>query len=206
MSRELRTAASCSPRMALTDARAIASGFIAMLEGSYERLEIAGSVRRRAATVGDIEVVAVPLRAIQYDLFGARTDTAVDLLDRTLNDARNRGEVAGREGAAGRQLWGPRAKYLTFEGASIDLFAPEAERFGWILALRTGPAAFSRQLVRPSDRRTKDGRPGLLPRHLAPRDGWLTSRVSGEKIPTPDEADVFRLFGMPHLEDRKSVV
>jgi hypothetical protein len=79
-------------------------------------------------------------------------------------------------------------------------------RLGWILLLRTGPAAFSRQLVVPKrdDKgrpgRTKDRRPGLLPIHIKPVDGWLTYRTSGERIETPTEQSVFDLFDIPYIE------
>ena len=33
-----------------------------------------------------------------------------------------------------------------------------------------------------------------------PRDGWLTSRLSAEKIPTPTEQSVFELFKIPYIE------
>jgi DNA polymerase/3'-5' exonuclease PolX len=39
-----------------------------------------------------------------------------------------------------------------------------------------------------------------LPPLLVPRDGWLTRRVSGERIETRDERAVFALFGIPYLE------
>ena len=68
------------------------------------------------------------------------------------------------------------------------------------MLLRTGPAAFSRQLVVERGRKTKDGRPGLLPPLIVPRDGWLTWRVSGERIETRDERTVFDLFKMAYLE------
>jgi hypothetical protein len=80
-------------------------------------------------------------------------------------------------------------------------------RNGWLDPdLRTGPAAFSRQLVVPKrdDKgrpgRTKDRRPGLLPIHIKPVDGWLCYRTSGERIETPTEQSVFELFGMPYQE------
>lgn len=100
----------------------------------------------------------------------------------------------------GAPRWGPTLKYLTYRGARVDLFTPNVERFGWILLLRTGPAAFSRQLVVPRGRRTKDNRPGLLPPQIVPRDGWLTERVSSYRIETPDERSVFELFGLTYQE------
>lgn len=216
--------------MTATDARMqrphaieIAKAFVAEIEPYTDQLIVAGSLRRRLALIGDIESCAVPrietIREVTRDLFDVVTvETPVDTLDAHLNRLLAEGEVQQRPRSDGAIFWGPRAKYLTFRGARIDLFcavndwrsAPppkaEPERFGWILLLRTGPAAFSRQLVVPvrDDRgrpgRTKDRRPGLLPEHIRPKDGWLTYRTSGERIPTPDEKSVFELFGLPYRE------
>jgi DNA polymerase/3'-5' exonuclease PolX len=177
----------------LADAEAVAASFIAMLAGTYDRIEIAGSVRRRALTVGDLELVCVPTVEPLLDPFD-NPYGQLDLLDHRLGVLREAGTVEPRVSAMGRAIWGPRTKYLRWGGWNIDLFAVDAARFGWILALRTGPAAFSRQLVVPVGSTTKDGRPGLLPRFLVPRDGWLTYRASAERIPTLEEIHVWQLF------------
>ena len=91
-------------------------------------------------------------------------------------------------------------KLLTYNDTPIDLFMPERARFGWILAIRTGPAAFSNALVTPRGATTKSGRRGLLPERYAARDGWLVERLSGQRIETPDESDVFRLLELEYRE------
>jgi DNA polymerase/3'-5' exonuclease PolX len=164
--------------------------------------EIAGSIRRRAPTVGDIEVVAVPMVELRYehDLFGAISRAVVvDFLAERLDRLAEQGVVTRRARPDGKLVWGPSWKSFDFEGARIDLYTPEQGRFGWILALRTGPAAFSRQLVVERGQTTRDGRPGLLPPTIRPRDGWLTRPLSGERIETPTEREVFALFEMPYL-------
>jgi DNA polymerase/3'-5' exonuclease PolX len=178
----------------------IAKAFVAEIEGTYDQLVIAGSLRRRLARIGDIEVVAVPkVEPCDGGLFGDRR-TEVDMLDLCMADMLEHGDADRRLDTNGSPRWGPTLKYLMYKGARVNLFTPEAERFGWILVLRTGPAAFSRQLVVPKGQKTRDGRPGLLPPRLLPRDGWLTSRLSAEKIPTPTEQSVFELFKIPYIE------
>ena len=150
--------------------------------------------------IGDIEVVAVPkIEREPGGLFGDQADV-IDCLDYRLALMLGQGKVEKRLDKHGRPRWGPTLKFLTFQGAKVDLFTPCDERFGWILLLRTGPAAFSRQLVVPVGSRTKDGRPGLLPRLIAPRDGWLTWKTSGERIPTPEERDAFAALKLPYRE------
>lgn len=60
-----------------------AAGIMALIEPGCERLEVAGSLRRQKAQVGDIEIVAVPV--MQRDLFGEVTEqSAIDTLLSTL--------------------------------------------------------------------------------------------------------------------------
>jgi DNA polymerase/3'-5' exonuclease PolX len=192
--------AAAEARMFRPDAVEIARAFIDRIDDACDRLVVAGSLRRRLAMIGDIEIVAVPkIERVMTGLLGD-IETEVDRLGARLNELLEDGDVSKRLDRNGAPRWGPTLKYLTYRDARIDLFCPDRERFGWILALRTGPAAFSRQLVVRPDRRTRDGRPGLLPPTLAPADGWLTDRMSGRRIETPEEADVFRLFGLPYRE------
>jgi DNA polymerase/3'-5' exonuclease PolX len=188
------------------EAISIAKAFVAEIEDCCDRLIVAGSLRRRLAMIGDVEVVAVPkVETIpRYDVFGNITQQLhYDLLDAHMTALLEADTVSKRLDRNGVPRWGPTLKFLTFLGARIDLFCPSIERFGWILMLRTGPATFSRQLVVERGRLTKDGRPGLLPPTLAPREGWLTRRVSGERLVTPDERDVFRLFDLDYLEPQE---
>lgn len=187
--------AAVEARLERPEAIEIAKAFVALIDDACEQLVVAGSLRRRLALVSDIEIVATPkLASTTVDLLG---DTLAphDLLNERMAELLEAGTVAKRLDRNGVGRWGPAAKLLVFEGAPIDLFSPaERDRFGWILLVRTGPAAYSRQLVKPRGTRTKDGRPGLLPPHILPRDGWLTERVSGYRVPTPTERDAFAVL------------
>lgn len=197
------SASATDTRMPRTEAIPIAKSFVDLLEGTYDELKIGGSLRRRLAFAHDIEVIAVPKTdPVTIDLL-AEQIVERDRLDARMQTLLDNDVVARRLDVNGTPRWGPSLKYLVYRGARVDLFTPCAERFGWILALRTGPAAFSRQLVVERGRKTRDGRPGLLPPRLLPRDGWLTSRLSAERIETPDERTVFDLFKLPYLEPWK---
>lgn len=197
------------PAIPLPIAIEVAGRFLDKIAGCTERRVVAGSIRRRAPAVRDIEIVAVPRlsQVTMFDLFGQPIGgDVVDHLDARMTDLLERGIVEKRRMADGSTRWGPALKLLSYEGYPVDLFCPSAERLGWILLIRTGPAAFSRQLVVPVLRddgrpgRTKDGRPGLLPSHLAPRDGWLTYRGSGDRLSTATEREVFALFGLEYRD------
>lgn len=190
-------------RVPIAQALPIARAFVLDIAPYCERVEIAGSIRRGATMVGDIEIVAVPkMETVEHvDMFGETVSSqAVDLLDLHVTAMAGFNRVAKRPLSDGSTRFGPSLKYLIYQGMPLDLFSPAAERFGWILLLRTGPAEFSRQLVVERGSKTKDRRPGLLPSRLKPVDGWLTERVSGRRLWTPDEQAVFYAFGLPYRE------
>lgn len=187
-------------RLHRPDAVAIARAFVASIEDATAKLVVAGSLRRRLAYVKDIEIVAVPkIETIPDGLFEDRT-RQVNHLDDRLDAMLRHDEVRQRTDKNGAVRWGPTLKYLEYGGARIDLFSPGLDRFGWILLLRTGPAAFSRQLVVRRGQKTKDGRPGLMPGRVMPRDGWLTWKTSGERIVTPTERHAFEALDLPYVE------
>jgi hypothetical protein len=197
----------------------IAKAFVAEIELCTDQLIVAGSLRRRLAYVGDIEIVAVPKVEIErvetVGLFGSEfTAHTVDRLAERLDAMLGAGEVSKRASASGGTAYGPKHKRLLYRGAPIDLFCAvgiskgedgrdavqaEPDRFGLILTIRTGPAAYSHQLVTEKGKTVvvgkRGGRPitrvGLLPSHLRVQGGWLTSRVSGIRIPTSTEQEFF---------------
>lgn len=183
-------------RTPLAEAKAIATDFLELIAASCEQVEIAGSIRRQKADVGDIEVVAVPTTSRVLDMFGSPTPDLVDHLDVRLADLESDGTIARDTHAPS---WGMKHKRLVFQGMTVDLYACEAGRFGWQLALRTGPAEYTHQIVTPRGVRNSDGRYGLLPPHLKFEGGWLTSRVAGARILTPDEKTLFELLGLTCL-------
>ncbi|GAP11791.1 hypothetical protein BECAL_02985 [Bellilinea caldifistulae] len=156
-------------RMPLEEAERIALKYAEMLAPKCERIEIAGSIRRRKPMVGDIEIVAKPL--MSTDLFGF--STGHQDLTLPLPTSKN----------------GQRYKqYLLPEGVMLDLFIvlPPAQ-WGVIFAIRTGGAEFSRKLV------TAKRYGGYLPSAYVVRDGAVHRVDTGEMILTPEEIDFFNL-------------
>ena len=191
--------AAVDTRMDRPEAIAIARAFVDLIDDVCAQLTVAGSLRRRLARIGDVEVVAVPrTESVAIDLLHEEV-VERDLLHARMHALLETGEVQQRLDKNGVPRWGPTLKLATFRGAPIDLFCPSEDRFGWILMLRTGPAAFSRQLVVERGRKTKDGRPGLRPKHVHCKDGWLTW-TSGEHIVTPTERHAFDALSIPYAE------
>lgn len=210
-------------RMASAEAGPVAKRFLSLIDGCTDQVYVAGSLRRRLPTVGDVEIVAVPkIEQRSTDMFSEFT-TPVDTLHERLEDLLHQGLVEKRPRSDGALFWGPRAKYLVYDGVPIDLFsivndwrqkgvAPQAEpdRLGIILLIRTGPWTYSKRMVTPNTQTItagyhRDGkRPilvkGLMPPIFRQEDGWLTYRTSGERIKTPTEQSVYDLYGLPYAE------
>ncbi len=176
------------------DAHAVATELVRLLADACERIEIAGSIRRRKGEVHDIEIVAIPRierRLVTNLLWDEERDEEVlserlfaarpDLAPRPVEIHRKDGTVE-----TGRRM-GDAYKALVYRGMPVDLFITTAEQWGCIFALRTGPGDWNTRLVTDCKRwfrRVEDGR--VL--HL------------GKVVPTPEEADFFRALGVPWLD------
>lgn len=164
------------------------------LAPACERIEIAGSIRRRKPTVKDIELVAVPkwqpAAGGQYDLFGQCVlGSALDATLDDLNGARFKraDKNGGRYENFVYKLDGAGALWI-----KVDLFIATPDNYGYILALRTGPADFCRMMV------TQRSRGGWLPGHLRFAGGQMWR--GAEAIATPDEHTLFREIGIEWLD------
>lgn len=183
---------SAGRRVPLATARLLAEEVIGLLSATAARIEIAGSIRREAMTVGDIELVLIPkFDQVPSGLFGETTD--VDLHYQRVQELLEQGLLTHRLDVNGRQACGRRYQRLSYEGLGLDLFCvhPPAQ-FGLIMAIRTGPAEFSKALV------TKKFVGGLLPYGMQVTDGQIIDR--GHPIETPEESDVFRVLGLDYIE------
>jgi DNA polymerase/3'-5' exonuclease PolX len=190
---------STKQKIFIADARRAAHQICGILQDACERIEIAGSIRRMLAMVGDIEIVCRPKL-----LMGHRSNfiSAIDeLLDEIIpidgtlfaGDVRDKGLRWNNE----RPTNGTRYKRLIWVGQEgpleripVDLFCvlPPAS-WGALMAIRTGPADFSKGLV------TKRRQGGAMPDELLQRDGALWGPEG--RVETPEEEDYFRLLGIP---------
>ncbi len=171
----------------LRDVRWIALTLKEMLAPRCERIEVVGSVRRQQAYVHDIELLATP----RFDMLqkpGEMWLTHENLLDVELADLARTGVLIAhpedpKNGARYKKL------YYASAQLQVDLFLcrPPAE-WGPLMAIRTGPADFSRRLVT----RLRDF--GARCEH-----GQVQSLADGEYIPCPTEERFFELCGQPWL-------
>lgn len=157
----------------------LALPIVELLRPHCKRIEIAGSLRRKKAVIGDIEIVAEPLGYLP-DLLGTPTEThTLDLFDwSTLGTLTTNGH---------------KNKKINLPGEiQLDLFivTPPAQ-WGVIYLLRTGSDKFSHRFV------TAKSFGGMMPGSYRMKDGaiWSNNHI----IETPEEKDLFELFGVKYI-------
>lgn len=147
-------------------ARHLADALLKELEPYCDRIEVAGSVRRRKDMVKDIELVVVPkMLEPEKDLFGeikAQRDALTEYLLAEI--ARKPGVWHYRPNVKGITTFGVQNKFLlrTVESfwvpgetidVAIDLFTASQENWGRDLAIRTGPAKLNQAVATLAQRK-----------------------------------------------------
>jgi DNA polymerase/3'-5' exonuclease PolX len=156
--------------MKIEQAILIAERVKAQLAPYCDRIEIAGSIRRGKADVGDIEIVAIP-KPYDVGLFASGIALIVNQWPKV------RGELP--------------CKYTQRtlpDGIALDLFFATRENWGLIFAIRTGSADYSHRVLAC----------GWVRAGYKSADGMLTR--DGVTVAAPEERDLFRLAGVPWVE------
>ena len=163
-----------SARRPLAEAEPIALSIVAELAPHCApgQCEIAVSIRRRRPTIGDIEIVCCPLPYEPAPLFRSGLALVVEQWEK----------VKGLLPCKYTQRLHP-------SGMTVDIFMPDPRGFGLQMAIRTGSAAWSHEVlacawVRAGFRSEQ----GLL------RD------CAGRVVPTTTERDLFQRIGLPWVE------
>ena len=166
-------------RIPLGQAQVLAGKALEELRPFCERIEVAGSIRRRVEAVKDAELVCIP--KTRTDLFG--NPIGDELTDSLAGEVmRERPRWRKRAGVDGRTVFGRQNKFLEYDGFAMDVFSTPAQRWGMTFFVRTGPKEFVRAAMA---RFQQLGTPG----HAY---GGVT--IGEGQRPCPDEADVFRLL------------
>jgi DNA polymerase (family 10) len=181
----------------LARAKEIAVGIVESLRPYCERIEVAGSIRRSRQAIGDIEIVAIPRWEERpspgpISLFGPPSVDRVNLLAEAARSHRSLrpGDLAGgrqREIRDDGRYW---QLIHNVQHVQVDLFVTTPERWGLILFYRTGPADFGRGALARWKRITQGG---------YSHEGVLHDS-RGRAVPTPEEADVFRVLGLDWID------
>ena len=169
---------SLGARIPWREGLAVAESISGRLRPIVERSKVAGSVRRRRPTVGDIEFVVEPRLAVA-DLFGNRAPAVAPV--RALADELGRVTRGGDRMIQVTDLYG-------IEGLTLDLYLVHPPANWWcILAIRTGPADLGHQAVQ------------LLRGRGLRHEGGRILRGDGSEYPVESEVDFFQAAGLPFL-------
>lgn len=169
-----------------------------------ERLEIAGSIRRAAPEVGDIELVVIP-RWREVEAPGPRPLFGPPALERRndlvalLRDLIGEGALTALKMSTSDEVVVPAAdlrddakamKFRHRSGMQVDLFICTPETWGLNFFIRTGPGDFGRRALAHWKRITGGGY----------ADEAQLYNAAGKLVPTPEEADVFSALKVGWIE------
>lgn len=152
------------------------------ISSAMDRVEIAGSIRRRKPVVGDVELVGI--------------SSSRERLIRLLGDV----GMLIKPGVPGVIPWSPKptARYIRVrlkEGMNLDLFLATPENWGGLFLMRTGSGA-------DENGNSYNGfTPGVFKRWKQMSGGGRMSDVmptmpTGEQLWVPEEQDFFDLLEM----------
>lgn len=177
-----------------------ALSFMSLIVDVCERVQIAGSLRREKAMVGDIELVAIPKFKGSHNLLDIRCADLLRTNHITKRLNKNNVPIAwGKMGDISRY------KAMIFANAPIDLFIVLPDRqWGPTFLIRTGPGDANEALVTQDGWVNQHGIRGTLPEYLSFRDGAIWRGDS--RLDTPEEADVFDAVGMPYIQPNERSV
>jgi DNA polymerase/3'-5' exonuclease PolX len=147
----------------------IAEKVKAQLAPHCEKIEIAGSIRRKKPEVKDIEIVAIP-KPYDIGLFESGIATVVKQWEKV------KGELPCKY-----------TQRILPEGINLDLFFAERENWGLIFAMRTGSASYSHNVLGSA----------WVKRGYKSIGGYLYT--NGERIAIPEEEDLFRRIGVLYV-------
>ena len=176
----------------LEQAEPAAQEILTLLEPFCERIEIAGSIRRRKAQVKDVEILAISKSRSSTDMLGEVSSTHF-----ALHDALTLWISEGllwelRPNKKGHTTFGVQNKLLVYKpyGIPVDVFATTAPNWGMAQVVRTGPAEFN---IRLMSRFRELGLRGHAYGGVTKPGPYPHPSSKREEIDCPDEETVFRL-------------
>ena len=152
-----------------------------------EKLIVAGSVRRKKADVGDVEILYVSrMQDRPLDMFSTE---AVSLADEEIAQMLTDGTLTKRPSKTGGTAWGDKNKLaLHHSGIPVDLFRTAADAWWNYLVCRTGPAESNARIATAAQRRGYRWNPYGV---------GFTCLADGSITPMLSEAAVFAFVGLP---------
>jgi DNA polymerase/3'-5' exonuclease PolX len=186
--------------MQLAQAQKIAIALCYQLQPHCNKLNIAGSVRRKQSQVKDIEIVCSPIKlpSGQADLFAGAVEEAVPKIFEEL--VHSFGTV---------ELGKPNGRYMKImlpEQVKLDLFMPQEQDFYRQLAIRTGSSLYSSMVIAPAWKKkgwcgTEHGLRKIIDCKQVDDHKWKLVNPNGEQPPWwTSEHEFFNWIGVKWVE------
>ncbi|TYP92046.1 hypothetical protein LX73_2292 [Fodinibius salinus] len=137
--------ATAKQKTPLREAALIAGYVQSNIEPMCKRFTIAGSIRRQEPYVGDIEIICIPKVgnvAPPGELFPTEANKVIHHIKM------NRQEIVGDCRGYKINKGGNRYYQFMYLGMQVDLFMTTPKQWGRMLAIRTGPAEFTKKMAR----------------------------------------------------------
>lgn len=192
-------------------AQTLADGLVTVLEKYCDEVRIAGSVRRMKPIVHDLEVICLAHEHQMATLFGAPVAMESTSIDDALIEITKDSPTIGwaldlrKQGKVQKRLIHRRTGFL------CDIYICLDERaFGTMMIVRTGPRAFSIDLMKKARSQNMFFADGFLLHNHMPHS--LTKNSRGyckdgagcdQIIPLRRESDVFETLKMRYLTPEK---
>lgn len=170
--------------MKLEYAKVIAEELVKQLAPHCERIQIAGSIRREKPEVKDIEIVAIP-KPYEIGLFESGIATVVNRWEKV------KGELPCKY--TQRLINLDHSPSYPERGIKLDLFFATPKNWGLILAIRTGSANYSHQVLAM----------GWVRKGYESIEGNLYHKASRWERSIPEEKDLFDLIGIKWVEPKE---
>jgi len=153
------------------------------------KIAIAGSLRRRKAEVGDIEILVVP-NPLTHSL-----SVSQDWVDFRIRDLIADGKLNYRLNSKGSRVYGKQNKLLVHcaSGIPVDIFSTTETNWATALVVRTGSKQSNIKIcMEAKKQRLKFNAYG---------SGF--TKADGSKIVCHSEREVFETAGLPYLEPER---
>jgi len=158
--------------MEYTKAKSIADRIVEELKPHCERIEIAGSIRRKKPEVKDIEIVAIP-KPYEIGLFETGIATVINKWQKV------KGELPCKY-----------TQRILQDGIKVDIFFAVPENWGLIYAIRTGSADYSFKVLAA----------GWVAQGYKSIDGHLFHLSNNKRYDVREEKDLFARAGVKYCE------
>lgn len=161
-------------------ARHLAESVVFQLAPMCDKIQICGGVRRHKPEPHDIDIVLIPRRDSEKDMFG--TITGYHVTPEFIQCVNQWTKIKG-------EPYGKYTQRLLKGGIHLELSIATADNYGCLQLIRTGDSDFSHLIMKR-----------VLKCGFEQRDGYLWD--GDKKIPIPDEKDYFNILNLPYIEPK----